>query len=426
LILPLILAASARGATLFDLVSSNPDLSRYAQILKNTGVDATLNGGSGQYTVFAPTNEAFDTPPMASFKLKYLQANQDKLKAFAEYTIVNSVVKTGDMYTGQKLATLEGDNLFPVVGSPFRVDDATCGKGYLSTTDESASNGYLNIVNVTYIPPSLFPNDVAFFGEQRSAGRIGFNGFDCRLKGTTILSSGEYKPVGLAIDSDAQIAFWSNDANANPFDSWLTRINFDGTDKQILFNTKLYDPQGMSVDTKSKKLYFTEHQGRTVSVCDYDGTNRQMVLQADAGEYPSTVAVDPDLQLIFIQIESGDLTNGKLVMMRYNQTGVQTRSSDYKTVVPGPLIKNFGICLDKRAKNLYYVLGGNDGSINCLSYAPGNPCPKAKPYTQLQYPYYCDVDTTFAPYGGPTYIMWSETQRPGSTYVGIAGCSGTW
>ncbi len=97
-------------------------------------------------------------------------------------------------------------------------------------------------------------------------GRVGFDGYNCRAKGSTTLSSNEEKPVGLAVDSNAKVVFWSNDQNAQPGDSWLTKVcaarvvvvcacfmmhvdpqaNFDGTGKTE-FIQGMYDPQGSSL-----------------------------------------------------------------------------------------------------------------------------------------------------------------------------------
>jgi hypothetical protein len=76
-------------------------------------------------------------------------------------------------------------------------------------------------------PPTLagiLNPDTLFWVEQRGAGRVGFDGWECRAKGSTLLSQNEYKPVGLAVDSDDQIVFWSNDQNAQPKDSWISMV----------------------------------------------------------------------------------------------------------------------------------------------------------------------------------------------------------
>ena len=71
---------------------------------------------------------------------------------------------------------------------------------------------------------ALICPDELFWVEQRGAGRVGFDGYNCRAKGSTTLHQNEEKPVGLAIDSDEKVMFWSNDQNAKPGDSWLSKV----------------------------------------------------------------------------------------------------------------------------------------------------------------------------------------------------------
>ncbi len=46
------------------------------------------------------------------------------------------------------------------------------------------------------------------------------------------------------------------------------------------------------------------------------------------------------------------------------------------TTLKTGLIQNYGLCLDTYAKHVYYIQGGNDGSISCHAYGP-NPCKTA-------------------------------------------------
>ncbi len=43
------------------------------------------------------------------------------------------------------------------------------------------------------------------------------------------------------------------------------------------------------------------------------------------------------------------------------------------TVLKTGLIQNYGLCLDTYARHVYYIQGGNGGSISCHAYG-SNPC----------------------------------------------------
>jgi len=253
-----------------------------------------------------------------------------------------------------------------------------------------------------------------FWAEQRGAGRVGFDGWDCRAKGSTLLSQAEEKPVGLAVDSDLQLVFWSNDMNAQPKDSWISASYFNSSGGVTQILTSLYYPQGMDTDKVNKKLYFTEHQGNTVKRANYDGSVVELIYQGRFNQdFPADVVVDPEVGLVFITIQSiPTILNGSLQVCNLDGTNLQTWETG--------LIQNYGLCLDKYAKHVYYIQGGNGGSISCRAYG-STPCNTANGQngpilTQLQYPYMCDIDNLFAPYGGPTQIVFSEPNVPGSIY----------
>ncbi len=59
-------SAPTGSSTIAELVSADPELSRFAEALRQSGIYETLDG-TGTYTVFAPYNAAFDTvPPVRS------------------------------------------------------------------------------------------------------------------------------------------------------------------------------------------------------------------------------------------------------------------------------------------------------------------------------------------------------------------------
>lgn len=71
----------------------------------------------------------------------------------------------------------------------------------------------------------------------------------------------------------------------------------------------------MDTDLVNKKLYFTEHQGNMVKRCNYDGSVIEIVYQGRFNEdFPADVAVDPEVGLMFMTIQSvPTLLNGSVV-----------------------------------------------------------------------------------------------------------------
>jgi hypothetical protein len=44
-----------------------------------------------------------------------------------------------------------------------------------------------------------------------------------------------------------------------------------------------------------------------------------------------------------------------------------------QTTIATGLIQNYGLCLDKYARHLFYIEGGNGGKISCYAYG-STPC----------------------------------------------------
>lgn len=115
--------------------------------------------------------------------------------------------------------------------------------------------------------------------------------------------------------------------------------------------------------------------------------------------------VDLDANKIFIYAECPTTDQGTLWVA--NSTGGNM------TLLKSGLLHNYGMCMDKAHKHLFYVQGGSGGSITCLAYGK-EPCVKDVVIDGLQWPYMCNVDSTWQDYGGPTIVIFSEANRPGT------------
>ena len=110
-----------------------------------------------------------------------------------------------------------------------------------------------------------------------------------------------------------------------------------------------------------------------------NGSNLTAIVQkrGDLDFQPADVAVDYDEDLIAVTVEDKQQVNGSLWTFAVN-------GSNPKILKTG-LIRNFGLCLDKFAKKIYYVQGGNDGSISCVRYN-GTACEQEQVATGLLWP----------------------------------------
>jgi transforming growth factor-beta-induced protein len=128
-----------------QLAQSVPTLSTLVTAVVAGGLANTLSG-SGPFTVFAPTNDAFDALPdgVLNFLLNDIKA----LDTVLTYHVVAGTIYSKQIVNGQQVATIEGQNVTATVtGSTVYINDAQ-----VISADNQASNGVVHIVNGVLLP----------------------------------------------------------------------------------------------------------------------------------------------------------------------------------------------------------------------------------------------------------------------------------
>jgi len=126
--------------TLVDVISQNPDLSKFYEYLQKTGLDKDL-ATSKNYTVWAPTNGALQSLDAS------IVADNAKLKKFVSNHIALQSWFTRNATAGIRVLMLNGKW---VTFTNTKFDDAT-----ITTADKYVSNGVLQVINK--IAP-VYPN----------------------------------------------------------------------------------------------------------------------------------------------------------------------------------------------------------------------------------------------------------------------------
>ena len=143
-----LLAGCASGSSpvsVADTLAARPQLSTLNGLVAKAGLVDTLKG-TGPFTVFAPSNEAFAKVPAAM--MQALAADPSKLKAVLTYHVVAGKVMAADVKNGNS-KTVNGANLaLSKAGEFVTVEDAL-----VQTADISATNGVVHIVDSVLIPP---------------------------------------------------------------------------------------------------------------------------------------------------------------------------------------------------------------------------------------------------------------------------------
>jgi len=103
----------------------------------------------GPYTVFAPTDEAFNKLPKGTVESLLKPENKEKLAGILAYHVVEGKVMAADVKT-MKADTAHGAQLdVKVSGSNVTVNNAKVVK-----TDVTASNGVIHVIDTVLMPPT--------------------------------------------------------------------------------------------------------------------------------------------------------------------------------------------------------------------------------------------------------------------------------
>lgn len=130
-----------------ELAQATEDLSTLVTAVETAELVDTLSDGDANFTVFAPTNAAFDALPDGT--LDNLLDNPDELASVLTYHVVDSEAFAGDLSDGQTLTTVNGATLtVNLSDDEVRINDAL-----VTTADVDASNGVVHIIDSVLLPP---------------------------------------------------------------------------------------------------------------------------------------------------------------------------------------------------------------------------------------------------------------------------------
>ncbi|XP_078078422.1 periostin-like isoform X4 [Mustelus asterias] len=137
---------TAVGNTIADVIEGMEELSSLRAAATASGLLETLSK-DGHYTVFAPTNEAFDG--LSQEMLERILSDPVALKAMLNYHILNSVQCSEAIMSGSTYATLEGTHLeIGCDGDSLTVN----GQRMVNRKDIVTSNGVIHLIDKVLIP----------------------------------------------------------------------------------------------------------------------------------------------------------------------------------------------------------------------------------------------------------------------------------
>ncbi|WP_428410666.1 fasciclin domain-containing protein [Hyphococcus sp.] len=130
-----------------DTAVAAGEFNTLAAALEAAGLVETLKG-EGPFTVFAPTDAAFEKLPEGAVENLLKPENKDQLIAVLTYHVVPGKVMSKDI-AGQTLevATVQGSTITVDATDGVKVDNAS-----VTTADIKASNGVIHVIDAVVMP----------------------------------------------------------------------------------------------------------------------------------------------------------------------------------------------------------------------------------------------------------------------------------
>ena len=152
-------AAMYPSKNIVENAVNSKDHTTLVAAVKAAGLVPTLES-KGPFTVFAPTNEAFDALPAGTVTALLKPENKAKLTSILTYHVVPGKLSSMDLMKMVKenhgkatLKTVEGENLYITMkGKKLMVTDENGGMAMITIADVNQSNGVIHVINKVLLP----------------------------------------------------------------------------------------------------------------------------------------------------------------------------------------------------------------------------------------------------------------------------------
>jgi uncharacterized surface protein with fasciclin (FAS1) repeats len=142
-----VLLPPAQTSTVLDIIVNSPDHNTLEAAIVAAGLDGALSG-SGPFTVFAPTDEAFAALPAGTVEA-LLADPTGALTQILLYHVVGATALSSDLSDGQVIATLNGADVIVTISGAVFINDAQ-----VTVADIVADNGVVHVINAVLLPPA--------------------------------------------------------------------------------------------------------------------------------------------------------------------------------------------------------------------------------------------------------------------------------
>jgi uncharacterized surface protein with fasciclin (FAS1) repeats len=142
-------APAAEPGTIVEVAQGSPDFSTLVAAVVAADLAETLSG-EGPFTVFAPTNAAFEALPEGLLEKLLLPENKAVLTSILTYHVVSGEVFAADVTDGD-VPTVEGSTIAVSTADGVKLNDSAT----VTSVDVEASNGVIHVIDAVIVPPTV-------------------------------------------------------------------------------------------------------------------------------------------------------------------------------------------------------------------------------------------------------------------------------
>jgi uncharacterized surface protein with fasciclin (FAS1) repeats len=151
---------TAEVGTIVEVAQGNPDFSTLVNAVTTAELGETLSA-EGPYTVFAPTNAAFEAVDQATLEQLMSEEGREDLTNILTYHVVEGETMAqglteaieGAGEEGYELTTVNGATLTATLeGGNVVLTDAAGNTATVTATDVDASNGVIHVIDTVLMP----------------------------------------------------------------------------------------------------------------------------------------------------------------------------------------------------------------------------------------------------------------------------------
>lgn len=149
------LSAAAKAGDVLETIDHDPSYSKFSTLLRKTGVEKSLKAG-GVYTVFAPSNAAFDEMSVEE-RHRLFSTDSAVAREAVSGLVVEKKYLPKDIAHNRVLLTTIGGQGVVVDGTEGRL---TAGGTEILSVDTSPSNGVIYTIDGVSLNQKVFDRDM--------------------------------------------------------------------------------------------------------------------------------------------------------------------------------------------------------------------------------------------------------------------------